>query len=155
MAQEIKAGIGFDSIKFGMSRDEVKKILGKPDEIETLTDNQEEGETEAWHYDEHELSISFEEIDDFRLFSIAVSSETSEFKNKKLIGLTKKELLKELEALAIDDLKIEDWSTDGDLGQELIFSEKLSVNLWMEEGVLSEIQWGPFFEDEETIIWPE
>ncbi|MDA3865465.1 MAG: hypothetical protein PF489_01815 [Salinivirgaceae bacterium] len=156
MTQEIKAGIGLDSLRFGMSKEEVENILGKPNEIDTHTDNNEDdGATESWHYDDQELSISFEEIDDFKLFSIAVSNKSYKFKNKKLIGLKKKELIEELEALAIDDLKTEDWSTDDNLGQELIFSEKLSINFWMEDGELSEIQWGPLLEDEGYIIWPE
>jgi hypothetical protein len=75
MAQlkEIKAGIGLDNIKFGMLREDIKNLLGEPDEIDTHTDNEDEGQTESWHYDDMELSISFEEIDGMRLFSIAVS----------------------------------------------------------------------------------
>jgi hypothetical protein len=157
MAQlkEIKAGIGLDNIKFGMFKDDVKNILGEPDEIDTHTDNEDEGQTESWHYDEKELSVSFEEIDDMRLFSIAVSGEDYEFNGKKLIGLKKPQLLKELAALNIDDLKEEAWDTDDFTKQELIFSENNSLNFWMEDDELSEIQFGPLFEDEETINWPE
>ncbi len=154
--KEIKAGIGLDDIKFGMEKEEVQSILGDPNEIDTHTDNEEEeSKTESWHYDELELSISFEELDSMRLFSIAVSGENYEFKNKKLIGLSKQDLLKELEALKIDDLQTEDWATEDHIKQELIFSENQSINFWMEDGELSEIQWGPLFEDEETIKWPE
>lgn len=154
--KEIKTGFGLGDLKFGMSKEEVENLLGKPDEIDTHTDNQEdEGQTESWHYDEIELSISFEEIDDFRLFSIAVSGRAYELKNKKLIGLQKNELLKNLKEMQIEDLKSEDWTTDDEIKQELIFSENLSLNFWMEDDELSEIQWGPLFEDEETIKWPE
>ncbi|PLX19084.1 MAG: hypothetical protein C0599_11365 [Salinivirgaceae bacterium] len=157
MAQlkEIKAGIGLDNIKFGMFRDDVKNILGEPDEIDNHTDNEDEGQTESWHYDELELSISFEEVDDMRLFSIAVSGEHYEFNGKKLIGSKKPQLLKDLKDLNITDLKEEAWETDDETKQELIFSEDLSLNFWMEDYELSEIQFGPLFEGEETIKWPE
>jgi hypothetical protein len=157
MAQlkEIKAGIGLDNIKFGMHRDDIKNLLGEPDEIDTHTDNEDGGQTESWHYDELELSISFEEIDDMRLFSIAVSGENYEFSGKKLIGLKKPQLLKELKELNITDTKEEVWDNDDFTKQELIYSEDLSLNFWMEDDELSEIQWGPLFEDEETIKWPE
>ncbi len=153
---EIIAGTGLGELKFGMSPDEVQDILGKPDEIDTHIDNEDDtGTTETWHYDEMEMSISFEEIDGPMLFSIAVSGEDYELKGKKLFGLQKDELIKELEALSFDDLKTEDLQHDDFEGQELIFSQKHSINFWLEEGELSEIQWGPFFEDEETIVWPE
>jgi hypothetical protein len=90
-----------------------------------------------------------------RLFSIAVSGKYYELNGKKLIGLKKKQLLTELENLGISDIKAESWETDDETKQELIFSENNSLNFWMEDDELSEIQFGPLFEDEETINWPE
>jgi hypothetical protein len=72
-----------------------------------------------------------------------------------LIGLKKKQLLTELENLGISDIKAESWETEDETKQELIFSENNSLNFWMEDDELSEIQFGPLFEDEETINWPE
>jgi hypothetical protein len=34
--KEIIPGVGLGAIKFGMTRDEVKKIAGKPDDVENL-----------------------------------------------------------------------------------------------------------------------
>jgi len=153
---EIIAGTGLGELKFGMNPNEVQDLLGKPDEIDTHIDNEDDtGTTETWHYDEMEMSISFEEIDGPMLFSIAVSGEQYEFKGKNLFGLQKEQLINELESLSIDDLKIEDLKDDDFEGQELIFSQKHSINFWLEDGELSEIQFGPFFEDEETLVWPE
>lgn len=153
--KEIKAGVGLDPIKFGMQKADVKNLLGQPDEIDNHTETEDEGNTESWHYDGLELSISFEEIDDMRLFSIAVSGEDYEFQGKKLIGLSKPDMINELKALNIDDLQSEEWATEDHTKQELIFSENHSMNFWLEDDELSEIQWGPLFEDEETIAWPE
>ena len=73
--KEIIFGVGLGDLKFGMTRDEAKKLLGKPDEIENLPGFEEEvnDELESWHYDENEFSIVFDADYDWRLVSIAVS----------------------------------------------------------------------------------
>ena len=95
----IVPGEGLDAVQFGLSRDEVKALLGNPDEVESvsLDESGEGGLTEQWHYDELELSLSFDEIDDYRLTSIAVSGSDYLFDEQPLIGLTMEEVLEFLE----------------------------------------------------------
>lgn len=158
--QDILAGEGLGRIRFGMSREEVREILGEPDEIDTFSHSENDGESddlmESWHYDELELSASFDELEDWRLVTLAVSSPDYLFEGKSLIGLDKEELVPVLHELGLRELEYEDWSSNENADHKLISSEEAGVNFWLDEDVLSEIQWGPLFSDEDDCIeWPE
>ena len=38
---------------------------------------------------------------------------------------------------------------------KLLSIEEVSMNFWMEEDQLAEIQWGPLMDEEENVHWPE
>ena len=60
---DIKPLQGLGEIKFGFSRNQIKEIVGEPSEVDAFKYDEDEDDelTEAWHYDEKELSFSFEE----------------------------------------------------------------------------------------------
>jgi len=149
---DIKLGIGLGDIKFGFTREQVLAILGEPDEKETYSySDSDEDLTEAWHYDDIEISISFNEEDDWRLSTIAISSEESTLGGKKIIGLSKEELLAEIKKLDLTDYESRKVSET----EELISSDTGEINFWVDDNTITEIQWGPFFLDEDTINWPK
>jgi len=151
----IEVGQGILGLEFGMDRREVKKILGKPDEIETWPpDEEEEGSTEVWHYDDFELSASFDEADDWVMTSLAVSSEAYLFEGVNLIGLSLEETMQQIEFLDIGefvlmDVKPDENDDDDDTENQVATIFHAGVNLWFENGITSEIQWGPIWEEEE------
>lgn len=148
--KEIVPGKGLGELKFGMSRDEVLSVLGKPDDVDTYDDDEIEDEgSESWHYDDLEISLSFDEEEDWVLTTIAVSNPSHTFMGHELIGLTKSELLAVLESLEINNLDIEDWSSEEVPNHLLISSNDLQVNFWLEDEIVSEIQWGAFVEDDD------
>lgn len=153
----IQAGQGLGSIKFGITRDELTKIIGEPDEVDNFShSDDEDDETEAWHYDMLELSASFDQLEDWRLVTLSVSSPKYQFKGKNLIGMERKELIEVLQELGLNDLEYEDWSSAESPDHKLIASEETGMNFWLDEGVLSEIQWTPLYsEDEDCLIFPE
>lgn len=154
--QEINPGRGLGQIKFGMTTDQVKAIIGEPDETETFAYESEEGEmSETWHYDELEISISFDEEENWRLVSIAISAPEATLKGQRLIGLEREELIERLETLEVGPLDFEDWSSAESPDHKLISAEKSELNFWLDEGELSEIQFGPLFDEEDNIQWPE
>ena len=147
--QSILPGSGLGILKFGMSRDEVKKLLGEPDETEKYSyTEKEEEQTEAWHYDNLELSLGFDEVDDWKLTILSVTSEFYLLENRKLIGLEKDEVTDILEELNINDYEEEDWSSEDNPGHELIVSDETGLSLWFDEGILQEIEWGPIWLEE-------
>lgn len=151
--KEILPGTGLGKLKFGHSRDEVKAIMGEPDEI----DRHEDGEgytAEAWHYDDLELSVSFEEEFDWKMVTVAVSSPNYVLKGHEVIGINRLELIQLLNKLGMEKLIQEDWSSIDNPDHHLIMVEDDWVNFWLDDGVLTEIQWSPRFNDEEEVEWP-
>lgn len=149
-------GEGLGDLKFGLFKDDVKLILGQPNEIvEYSYTNSDEDLTESWHYDELDLSIGFDEEDDWRLVTIAISSSNFKFRDFSPIGLSKDELTKKFDELNINDLEYEDWSSEESPSHELLTSDLLGINFWFDDNRLSEVQWGPHFIDDENIKWPK
>ena len=155
--KDILIGKGFDEIRFGMTRQEVKKILGEPDEVDQYTSSDEaDDNTEAFHYDELELSVSFDELDEWRLGSIAVSSPDALLEGLKLVGDTDENMLEKLSAIELGEYEREDVSSPESPDHEVISFYEASINFWFENGVVTEIQFGPLWDDEnEEVIWPE
>lgn len=153
---EILPGEGLGQIRFGMSRDDLKNLLGDPDEVETGNYDDGEGDgTESWHYDELGASFGFDEEDDWQLVTLAVSADHYTFRDAALIHSTRENLIQELENIGFVDLEFEDWSTDDNPNHHLIRIDGLELNFWLDDSVLTEIQWGPFFDSDDEIIWPE
>ncbi len=154
----ILPGQGLGIIKFGMSRDEVRKLLGNPDEIDQYgyeDSEDDEDQTEAWHYDELNASFSFDAMDDWRLNAIAVSDPDYRLQEKVLIGLSRMELQETLSEFGLGEVVAEDWSNEEMPSDKLLSIEEVSMNFWMEEDQLAEIQWGPLMDEEENVHWPE
>ena len=156
--KEIIPGVGLGTLKFGMTRDEVKKLVGKPDEVENLPGFEEEvnDELESWHYAEHEFSLVFDADYDWRLVSIAVSDPYFTFHGKNIIGMDKQETLDLLSNLGIEISNEEDLSDDENPNLELIESEDAGLMVWFADDEVIEIQILPDVEEDgETLIWPE
>lgn len=153
---EIIEGEGLGDLKFGMFKDDVILILGQPNEIEEYSYTSSDHDlTESWHYDELDLSLGFDEEDDWRLVTIAIGSSNCKFRDFYPIGLSKDELTKKLHELYINDLEFEDWSSEESPSHELLTSDLLGINFWFDDNRLSEVQWGPHFIDDENIKWPK
>jgi len=153
---DIKSGVGLGELKFGFNRETLKEMLGEPDEVEqySLSGDQDD-QTESWHYDELELALSFIKVDDWRLVSLTTSSEESLFKGSEMIGLAKKDVKSELGKLGVTDLEIEDCSSAESPNLKLMFSMTEGMNFWLEEGVVTDVEWGVRYNDDEEIAWPD
>lgn len=150
--KDILAGEGLGKIKFGISRDELKAIIGEPDEIERADSPESEdgGLIEIWHYDELELSVSFDEEENWRLINIAVSSSDYEFMGQQIIGLENEKAIAKLKELGLENLTYEDFVPyNGTTDLKVLSSEELNMNFWLENGALTEIQWEPLFIDDD------
>ncbi len=156
--QDILPGIGLGAIKFGMTRDEVKVMAGKPDEIENVPGFDEEvnDELESWHYDELEFSLVFDADYDWRLVSIAVSDPYFKFHGKSIVGMAKADTLDFLKTIGVEISNVEDLSDVENPDLELIESDEDGLMIWFSEGEVIEMQILPDVEEDgETLIWPE
>lgn len=151
--KEINVRDGLGDLKFGMIRDQVRSLIGEPNEIEKDSDP-EFGMTEIWHYDKLELSLSFDEENNWKLIDIAVSSPGYEFMGESLIGLDKETLIIKLNSLGLVNLEIESYYDEEDEDEEeeeecfVITSEEFGMTFWIEDDQLTEIQWEPMFIDD-------
>lgn len=154
--KEIKSGFGLGILKFGMYREDIRELLGDPNDIEIYSYSEtEENLTESWHYFDLELSCGFDQEEDWRLVTLSITSDYYQFHNKSLIGLNQNELISELKNLKINDLEFEDWSSKENPDYKLVTSDSIGIKFWFDKGILSEVQWVPLFIDDETINWPE
>lgn len=152
--KEIVPGRGVGEVLLGMTRDQVEKIIGKPDEIEEV--DYDDGESAiTWFYYDLQIDLNFESEDELRLSFISVENENYSLGGKINVGMDKQAVLKACEELGFSNVEIEDFSSEDVPNQELIGLEKENLNFWLTDGKLDEIQFGPFWEDDETPIWPE
>lgn len=153
--KEIKPGIGLGNLKFGMKRAEVKLMLGESSTIDTYSNSDSDTDlTESWEYKDLKISLGFFEEEDWKLLMISVFSDFYQLEGKSLIGFNKKIAVAELKKINFGEIYIEDSSeTDFD-DEEFIEVEEKSMNFWFSNAILDEIQWTPFFTDDDTIKWP-
>jgi hypothetical protein len=145
--KNINKGVGLGSLKFGIYTTDVEDELGNPSEAEK---NEDEGEN--WHYDDYDMSMSFDE--DSRLVTIAVSDESYLLEGVSLIGKDVEFVEEQVKSMNLGESFHEEMSEGEDGRISVLGFEDSSMNLWFEDGILTEIQFWPLFKDENTIVWP-
>jgi hypothetical protein len=151
---DIILGKGILGIKFGMLQAEVEKILGKSDDVGEYSLSQDEASITLF-YNELGLSFTFESIDQFRLSYISVLDTRYSIFQFIKVGLSRKMLLAELADFQLGEPEFEDVGSDEFPTHELIFFPNENLHLWLDDNQISEIQFGPFFEDFKTIVWED
>jgi len=146
---DIKPLEGLGDLKFGFTRNQVKEILGEASEIDTFKYEEDEDEelTESWHYDDKEISLSFDEIEDWKLVNFAISAEDYKLNGKAVIGLKKEELLKTIEAFDMGEIM-------DDEENNVISVVDTQVNFWFDEGEVAEVQWNVDWNEEGEAVFP-
>ena len=145
--KNINKGVGLGSLKFGIYTTDVEEELGNPSEAEK---NEDEGEN--WHFDDYDMSMSFDE--DSRLVTIAVSDESYLLEGVSLIGKDVEFVEEQVKSMNLGESFHEEISEVEEGGISVLGFEDSSMNLWFEDGILTEIQFWPLFKDEDTIVWP-
>ncbi|WP_018969316.1 hypothetical protein [Rubritalea marina] len=131
MNQKILPGKGLADLPFGATRDEVLKVLGEPDEKDSVDLGDEE--SIAWHYWDLGISLNFDESASYALCTIEVASPEVTLFGQKLIGKTKDE------AISFLDLqKIGKHVPETSRG---IAYPDVELTLWFNGGEVAEIQW--------------
>ncbi len=152
MKTTIVPGVGFDNLKFGMSEEEVIELLGKPDEIEVQEMDDDES-INIYYYDDLGVSMSFDSMADFRLVEIAFDDSRYTMEKEFFPGMTKELFLQHAEELG--DYDMEDLTGEGSDVTELCVFEDKNINVWIKDGVVDTIQIGPFWSDDENVLWPD
>lgn len=145
----ILPNIGLGDIKFGLNRNQVKDILGEPDEIDTFAYDEETQEdlTESWHYDEMEFSCSFDEAEDWKMVNMSVSSIIYTINGEPVIGLSKENLITLIENAQMGEI-------EEDEENQVITALDSQINFWFDEEGVSEIQWSVNWDEDDNPVWP-
>ena len=145
----ILIGKGLENVPFGIDQDQLKTILGEPDEIEKSPSvDPDEPNSEVWHYDEHEITALFDYYDQaWELVSLATVSEEATLNGVKLVGLSKKEVIKAVQNLSLGKYTNEILTTDETPSESILSFEASGLDLWFEGDHLAEIQWSPIVEE--------
>jgi hypothetical protein len=150
-AFELKPKYGFGNVKFGMTREEVKQILGEPDqeELETFSDDYE---TYFLEYDELGLTLGFGAEDDFLLGMISVSDERYRIGSERLIGKTPTQLQNLVKNAGISDLEYDEEMSDDE--RQSYYSDEHGISFNIFEGEVEEIVLLSDCDDDGNPIWP-
>lgn len=160
-ANEIIIGEGLGELKFGMKFQEVRALLGEPDDIgKSMFEDDETGEettSEQWTYSELNIVCDFAEEDDYKLGTISVGDTIYLLEGKALIGKTESEVLDFLQSKnwgEFDEEEVEFEDDNAPKGRLISFYNK-ECELWFEDGRLTEIQFSPLWDSEDNQIWPQ
>ncbi len=136
---EIIPGKGFDKVELGANRDDIKKILGEPDEIDNYSLDGD-ASSDTFYYDSMEMSLSFDSDVEFSLTEISIEGEKFHIKDLIKIGITKNQLIEYSEKLEYSAAIIEKIEEDEFPGDEIISFEEEGLNFWIEDNKVINIQ---------------
>ncbi|RDC65668.1 hypothetical protein [Adhaeribacter pallidiroseus] len=146
---EIQLGTGISNIYFGFSIDQVKDIMGEPEEIEE-SDEDDEFEHRAFNYWEKGYSFFFDREDDYRLSCIQTEDDNVQLFNVNVIQKSTEEIKDLLQKNNLKDYETEKLETG-----ELRWSfEQEMLDLYFEDDKLIAINFGVFINDDLEVQWP-
>lgn len=132
---------GVGKLQFGLSEEEVKQILGLPDETDTMTHDDGTTSMLLMYYDLG-LHLSFDSDNDYNLTEIEIDSDEYKLDGKIQVGSTKDELLAYISSKGYADPYVEDVSTEDEPGLELVALDEVGLNFWLEADEINSIQVG-------------
>ena len=148
---EIILGTGMGPLRFGATMDEVRTLVGEPEEIEE-SDDDDEFEHQAWNYHEEDylLSLYFDREDDFRLSCIETDHPGMRLFGEPIFGIS----IDALQALMQRHGLAAPETETMEEGQVRLSYEKEMIDLYFEEGQLQFINFGVFIDEDLNVQWP-
>lgn len=146
---EIALGKGISNIYFGYTMDQVKEIMGEPEEIEE-SDEDDEFEHKAFNYWEQGYSFFFDREDDYRLSCIQTENNEVKLFNVNLFQASSQEVKALLQKHGVVDYETEKLET----GEIRWSFEKEMLDLYFEDDQLIAINFGVFINDDLEVQWP-
>jgi hypothetical protein len=147
---EIELGTGIGNIRFGFTMDQVKDIMGEPEEIEE-SDEDDEFEHKAWNYWEQGYSFFFDREDDYRLSCIQTENPNVILFGQKVFDLPANEVKALVRKNGLTDYETEKLET----GETRLSYEKEMIDLYLEDDRLLAINFGVFINDDLEVQWPD
>jgi hypothetical protein len=140
---------GLGDLTFGMKAEEVKNILGEPEEIEDI-DNSGEFKTVIWHYWAKGLSVFFDEDNGMKLSSIEVDNSVATLWGNLIFQMTEPQIINLFKEKGYEEVD----SEEQDWGEKRVSFDDAMVDLYFEDGDLTSINYGVYLDDFEIAVWP-
>lgn len=152
--KNIEIGVGVGVVKFGMFRKDVLELMGIPTEKEIEKDFETGDAVETWDYENYGIAFSFDEEEEWRLETITINSSIFELNKVNLVGKNIQEIQDFIEKENLGEMEIEDYSTPETPNHELIDVDEANMFFWFTNEVLTEVQFGVKWDDNDNAIWP-
>ncbi|MBC6991764.1 MULTISPECIES: hypothetical protein [Hymenobacter] len=146
---EIILGTGMGPLKFGASMDEVRTLMGEPEEIEEAEDD-DEFEHQAWNYLEEGYSLYFDREDDYRLSCIETDHPGMRLFGESVHGKSVQEVQELMSRNGLETPEVEKMDT----GETRLSYEKEMIDLYFDEDQLQFVNFGVFINDDLEVQWP-
>ncbi len=143
----IKPGIGLDEVVFGMSRDDVMKLIGEAEEIKT-EDHGEGEQTVSWYFWQQGVSYHFEMECDWRLTRIEVSSPKALLMSANVIGFSRPKLRRLFEK------KRTPWAEE-EVQDGVVYCEDWDMTFWSRNGTVESVQFEVPIDEDDHYVWPD
>lgn len=123
---------GINNLIFGLRQEDVKNILGPPDDIEQI-DEDEELTSVIWQYWDLGVTIFFDEMDNTVFSSAEIENPDALIFGKRIFDLSEKEAILLFKENGFSELDIE----DHDWGERRISFDDAMIDLYYENGRLN------------------
>jgi hypothetical protein len=145
---EIKPMIGLGDLKFGMTAAEIEKLVGIPEEIEEIDD--EEAKTKIWHFWSKGMSLFFEDENESRLSSIEIDNSNATIWDKKAFEMNEKELTDLFVSKGYNEMdsEMQEW------GEKRLSFDDAMIDLYFDDAELVSINYSVLINEEENPVWP-
>ncbi|MBT2556919.1 hypothetical protein J7E24_03925 [Hymenobacter sp. ISL-91] len=146
---EIRLGTGMGPLKFGASQDEVRSLMGEPEEIEESEDD-DEFEHQAWNYLDEGYSLYFDREDDYRLSCIETDHPGIRLYGEAIHGRSPEQIQELMQRHGHEQSEIEKMDT----GEMRISYEKEMIDMYFEDEELQFVNFGVFIDEDLEVQWP-
>ncbi len=128
---------GLGELYFGMPMEEMSKIMGEPDDIEDIVDD-DDFNTTVLNFSEKGINIFFEGADTTVLSCIEVDNKNCELFGKKVFQMNKEALVAHMNENGYNDLDsgVEEW------GEKRISFEDGLIDFYFDDDELTTINFG-------------
>jgi len=145
----IVLGTGMGPLRFGASMDDVRALMGEPEEIEE-SDDDDEFEHQAWNYLDEGYSLYFDREDDYRLSCIETDHPDMRLYDELIHGKSQQEIQDLMRRHGHETSEIEKMDT----GEVRLSYEKEMIDLYFDEDELQFVNFGVFIDDDLEVQWP-
>ena len=136
MNLEIKIKEGLGDLRFGMTEEQIKAIMSRPDEVEHI-ENAADEPTTVMHYNDHGITLFLEDEPQV-LACIDLANEQCTLFGKEVFDLNERELVKLMVAndLTEQDVDQEDW------GERRVSFPQGNIDFYFANGEMTSIIMG-------------